>query len=261
MKPGSLSKGKTLLALFIVTACAVAFISWGRDQRFDQLQVKTDHSDTIPKKERKVRDLDEVINELDRIDVEIHLDKAMQEVNEALKQLNGEKMKLQIEKSLKDIELDKIKLEVDKAMKEVDFAKIEKELKESIAKIDFDKMQRELDEVRKIDLKELDEELAKARKELELAGPKLRKELDKAKVEIEKAKVEMKEYKSFVDGLDADGLINKKETYSIKHKDGKLLINDKEADSKTYNKYKSFLEKHKSFTIKKELDDFNIDVD
>ena len=78
---------------------------------------------------------------------------------------------------------------------------------------------------------------------------------------LEKAKVEMKEYKSFVDGLANDGLINKKEGYSIKHKDGKLTINDKEANAKTYNKYRSFLERHKKFNIEKDLDDFELDTD
>ena len=34
--------------------------------------------------------------------------------------------------------------------------------------------------------------------------------MEKAKVGLEKAKAEMKEYKEFVDGLEKDGLINKK---------------------------------------------------
>ena len=78
---------------------------------------------------------------------------------------------------------------------------------------------------------------------------------------MEKAKVEMREYKSFVDGLANDGLINKKAGYTIKHKDGKLTINDKEANAKTYNKYRSFLEKHKKFRIEKDIDDFELDTD
>ena len=64
-----------------------------------------------------------------------------------------------------------------------------------------------------------------------------------------------------MDGLERDGLINKKDNYSIKHKDGKLIINDKEASEETYNKYRSFLEKHKKFKIEKNEDDFDIDMD
>jgi hypothetical protein len=267
MKPGSITTGKTLLALFIVAATAFALISWGHRQQPGQSKKEQYYKDTVPpKKDKKVRDLDEAIAELDNIDLKVHMDKAMKDVAEAMKQadsyrLDGEKIRLDIEKSMKEVDFDKIKMEVDKAMKEIDFAKIEKEVKESMTKIDWDKMKAELDEVKKINLKEVDEELAKAKKELEKIRPQIEKELQNAKVEIEKAKVEMKEYKSFVDGLADDGLIDKKEGYSIKHKDGKLTINDKEATNNTYNKYRSFLEKHKKFNIEKNKDDFNINMD
>ncbi len=262
MKPGSITTGKTLLALFIVSAIAFALISWDPQQKTDQFDQIQQAQDTVPqKKDNKIRDLDEAIAELEQIDLKVHLDKAMKEVNAALKQLDSEKIRLEIERSLKEIDFEKIKLEVDKAMKEVDAAKIEREIKESIAKIDFDKMKAELEKVKDIDMAEIDAELDKARKELEKAGPQIEKELKKAKLEIEKAKVEMKEYKSFVDGLANDGLINKKAGYTIKHKDGKLTINDKEASTKTYNKYRSFLDKHKKFRIEKDLDDFDLDTD
>ena len=262
MKPGSITTGRTLLALFIVATTAFILISWGDRQQPDQLRQDHYYDDTVPpKKNKKVRDLDEAIAELDNIDLKMHMDKAMKEVAEALKEIDGEKIRLDIEKSMKEIDFDKIKLEIDKAMKEVDFARIEKEVKESMAKIDWDKMKAELDEVKKINFKEVEEEMAKAKKELEKIGPQIEKEMQKAKVEIEKAKVEMKEYKSFVDGLANDGLIDKKEGYSIKHKDGKLMINDKEATDKTYDKYRSFLEKHKKFNMEKNKDDFNINMD
>jgi soluble cytochrome b562 len=122
-------------------------------------------------------------------------------------------------------------------------------------------MKAEIDEVKKIDLSEMEAEVEKAKEEMKNIGPKIEKEMQKAKVEIEKAKVEMKEYKSFVDGLEKDGLINKKENYSIKHKDGTLTINDKEASAETYNKYRSFLDKHKKFHIEKDEDDFDMDMD
>ena len=104
-------------------------------------------------------------------------------------------------------------------------------------------------------------EMEKAKKEMEKIGPEIEKELKKAKVEIEKAKAEMKEYKSFVDGLNNDGMINKKEGYSLKHEDGRLMINDKEAPARTYEKYRSFLQKHPKFNIEKNKDDFNINMD
>ena len=262
MKPGSIKTGKTLLAVLFVGGIAFALISWGRQQNPGNPGKKQQVQDTIPeRKDRKVRDLDEAISELERVDINEHVEKALKEVSAALKQIDAEKMKLDIEKSLKEVDFDKIKMEVDKAMKEVDAAKIEQQVKESIAKIDFEKMKAELEKIKQIDLAKVDAELAKARKEMEKAGPEIEKELKKARVEIERAKAEMKEYKTFVDGLSSDGLINKKTGYTISHEDGKLTINGKQASAGTYNKYKTFLEKHKKFRIKKDLDDFDLDTD
>jgi len=61
--------------------------------------------------------------------------------------------------------------------------------------------------------------------------------------------------------LEEDGLINKKEEYTIKHRNGELIINGKVQPETVYNKYRNFLEKHKTLTIEKSDDDFNIDVD
>ena len=122
-------------------------------------------------------------------------------------------------------------------------------------------MKAELNEAKKIDLAEMEAGLAEAREEMKKIGPEIEKELKKAKLEIEKAKTELKEYKSFVDGLEKDGLINKKESYSIKYKNGKLTINDKEASDKTHEKYRDFLDKHKKFNIEKDDNDFDIDMD
>ena len=115
-------------------------------------------------------------------------------------------------------------------------------------------MKAELEKVKDIDLKKIQNEM----KEL---GPKLEKDLQKAKKEIEKAKSEIREYKSFVDGLENDGLINKKEGFTLKHKDGELFINGNKASQLTHTKYRSFLEKHKKFNIKINDDDFNLDLD
>jgi chromosome segregation ATPase len=110
-------------------------------------------------------------------------------------------------------------------------------------------------------MSKLNEEMKKLGEELKEMGPKLEKEMQKAKEEIEKAKAEIKEYKTFVDGLENDGLISKKDGYTLKHKDGELLINGKKADASTYSKYRSFLDKHPKFSINKSDDDFDMDMD
>ena len=92
-----------------------------------------------------------------------------------------------------------------------------------------------MEEVKKIDMSKIDAEMKKLEIEMKDLGPKIEKEMEKAKVEIEKAKVEMKEYKSFVDGLEKDGLINKKEGYTIQHKNGELIINGKKQPADVYS--------------------------
>ena len=283
MKSKTITGGRILFAICII-ALTLALVSWDRKQsngRFYQKQLSKSvgqTQDTIPSnKDKKIRDLDQAIAELEAIDIKVELEKALEEVNQAIKELDVQKIQLDVQKSMKEVDFDQIKAEVDMAMKEVnmqklqldvqqslkeiDFAKIEREVKESVAKIDWDKMKAGLDEVKKIDLSEMEAELSKVKDEMKKIGPEIEKELTKAKVEIDKAKVEMKEYKSFIDGLEKDGLMNKKETYSITYKDGKLTINGKEVSDKTYEKYRNFLDKHKKFNIEKAKDDFQIDMD
>ena len=110
MKPGSVTTGKTLLILLLVSAIAFGLISWGHQQKTDQSDQNQQVQDTVPqKKDKKIRDLDEALAELEQIDLKEHLDKAMKEVNAALKQLDSEKIRLEIEKSMKEIDFEKIK--------------------------------------------------------------------------------------------------------------------------------------------------------
>lgn len=277
MKPGSITIGRLLLASCIV-GTTLLLLSWDRKQTGGEVRQKQQQHDTIPqKRDKKVRDLDDAIAELEATDIDLEVQKAMGEVNKAMKELDAQKINLEVQKALREVDFSKAKAEVERAMKdldlqkiqldvqrsiqEVDFQKIEKEIKESMAKIDWNKMNEQLDAARKIDFSEMEAGLAKAQDEIKKMGPQLEKQLQEAKVQIEKAKAEMKEYKAFVDGLEKDGLINKKENYSIQHKNGKLTINDKEASPETYKKYRSFLDKHEKFEIEKDEDDFDIDMD
>jgi uncharacterized protein (DUF885 family) len=143
----------------------------------------------------------------------------------------------------------------------VDIEKIMKEVKESMEKIDLSKIKEEMNKVKEIDMKKLEEEMKELKEEMKEIGPRVEKEMEKAKVEMEKAKEQLKEFKGFVDGLASDGLIDKKAGYTLKHKDGELLINGKKASEQTYNKYRTFLEKNKKFSIEKTDDDFDMDLD
>lgn len=279
MKQVIKKKAPLLLAIFAVVL-TIGLVSWGQKQtgeRFEQSQ-----NDTTPKKnksdrDKKIRDLDDVLDELNDAEINVDMDKVRQEIADALKKIDFDKIKLEIDKAMKEVDLvkiqkevqeslakvdfDKIKTEIAEAMKEVDAAKIQREVQESLAKIDWDKMKLEIDKVRDVDMKKLEAEMKKLGEEMKELGPEMEKELGKAREEIEKAKVQIKEFKSFTDDLEKDGLINKKEGYTLKHKDGVLFINGKKASEQVYNKYRNFLEKNKKFSIEKTDDDFDMDLD
>ena len=279
MKPGTFANGRLLLVLLTV-GLTVGLVSWDHKQLPGKY--KQSINDTTPKKksidrDKRVRDLDDVLDELNAVDMKEEMEKAKKEIAEAMKSIDGDKIRMEINKALKEVDMakiqkevqeslakvdfNKIKEEVANALKEVDMAKIQKEVQESLAKVDFDKIKLEMEKVKDIDMKKFDADMKKMREEMKELGPKLEKEMEKAKVEMEKAKIEIKESKAFVDGLDNDGLINKKEGYTLKHKEGELFINGKKASEQTYSKYRSFLEMHKKFSIDKSDDDFNIDMD
>ena len=245
-------------------------------------------TDTVPKKkdsrEKKIRDLDDVLDELDnaqiQIDKELKLDmeKLKKELEAAFNKIDMDKIKLDIERSMKEIDFNKIQLEIENAMAKIDMDKIKLEL-DKLKEIDFSKMEadmkkmelemkkigpeieKSMEKIKEIDFSKMEAEMKKVEEEMKKIGPEIEKSMEKAKVEIEKAREEMKEYKNFVDGLEKDGLIDKKKDYLIKHADGELFINGKKQPTEVYNKYRSFLEKHRDFKIEKTEDDFNIDID
>ncbi|HUR66668.1 MAG TPA: hypothetical protein VMZ03_09995 [Chitinophagaceae bacterium] len=286
MKPAIVKNPNLLLALFALILTA-GLVSWDHKQspgRYEGSQNDTIPNKKLSDKDKKVRDLDDVIDELNAADFSVDMEKLRKELEETFKGFDGEKLKLDIEKAMKDVDfeklkidlqeslgkvdwdkmkmdLDKVKIELSESLKDLDLSKMQKELQESLAKVDWDKIKVDMDKVKDVDMKKLEEEMKKLRDEMKDLGPKMEKELANAKVEIEKAKADLKEFKNFVDGLENDGLINKKENYNLKHKDGELFINGKKASEQVYNKYRNFLEKHKKFNIQKEDDDFDMDLD
>ena len=272
MKLGTLTNNRLWMPVLAI-ALVVGLVSWDHRQMPSGNNQDQHPTDTLQKKkkvrtEKKVRDLDDVIEELEAVDMDREMAKVEEELSRALKEIDGEKIRLQVEQSLKEVDMNKIRQDIDKAMKELDWEKMKKDVEHTVAKIDWDKIKKELDEVKKIDFTKIEEEMKQVQEELKNLQPKLEKELanvkvdmEKAKVEIEKARAEMKEYKEFVDGLEKEGLINKKDNYSIRHEDGVLTVNGKKVSEQVYNKYRSFLEKHKKFNIERTADDFDIDMD
>ena len=250
------------IALF-VSGLVVATAAW---QNLPA-KPKQNKTDTIPDRNKKIRDIDEALEELEKSKEEVNrslneidFGKIEKEIREATEQihLDAEKMKAEINRTIKEVDAAKIQAEVQSAMKEVqrslkevDAEKIRAEMEESLAKVDWDKMHKEIEKVKSTDFKKIEEDLQKMKPEIE-------KSMKEAHKSIEKAKKELTEYKNFIDGLDKDGLINKKEQYTIEYKRGELTINGKKQPAEVVNKFSSFLKGRKDFTIKKDENNFNI---
>jgi hypothetical protein len=112
--------------------------------------------------------------------------------------------------------------------------------------------------VKTVDLEAVKNQLSEVKVQLEKLKPELEKSMQEARQSMAKAKAELQAYKRFVEGLEQDGLINKGKTYKIEHKDSQLIINGKQQPADVYSKYRSFLEKHKTFTLEKSDDGFKI---
>ena len=227
-------------------------------------------TDTVPTKQKKVKDLDEALAEIDRAEIEMQratkeVDgaKIEAEIRKAMKNMNVDmaNAKVEMEKALKEIDLQKINLEVQKAMKEVDWEKVKKEVNESLSKVDMEKIKAELqtaklemEKVKAVDLKKMQEEVA-------AIGPEIEKAMKEAKVDIEKARQEIMSYRNFVNALDADGHLKKSESYKVVYKNGELTVNGKTLAAEATKKYSEFLDGKKDFTLKKDNDGLNIDHD
>jgi hypothetical protein len=277
----SISFFKTQLSVLVVAiALVITLAAWKKDRHVQTLQTI---SDTLPKQDnKKVKDLDEVVQELDKIQVELErslnnipsmefdaekmkaeIEKSMKDINQeklelqvdqAMKQVDMEKVKAQMELAIKQIDREKIKLQMNEAMKDLDAQKLRLDVQEALAKVDMEKLKVQLEDLKKVELPKIEVEL----KEIK---PQIEKALDKAKQEIEKTKQDIKEYKSFEDALEKDGLINKRENYSIEHREGQLTINGKVQPQAVYNKYSDFLKKHKQFKWNKSEGELSLDKD
>jgi chromosome segregation ATPase len=270
MKPTTLKNSRfyLILATLVLTA---GLVSW--DHKQAPGNYGQPFTDTTPKKkgienyrDKKITDLDDVLEELNNADLRANMEQVHKQLSEAmekmdLKQIDLVKMKEDLQKSLSAIDMEKMKAEMKEAFSKVDMEKMKEQMEQAFSKVDMDKIKEEMEKVKEVDMEKVKVELEKVKEQMKDMGPKLEQELSKAKIDIEKAKEDIKEYKTFVDDLASDGLIDKKAEYTLKHDDGELFINGKKASEQTYNKYRSFLEKHKKFKIEKSNDNFNIDMD
>lgn len=215
-------------------------------------------ADTIPTKQKKIRDLDEALAELDRGEAEmakalkeIDFQKMEREIRASLKEIDMEKIKADVDKTLKEIDVEKMTAEVDKALKEIDIEKIRADVRQSLKEIDMEKIKAEVSKIKDVDI-------ARLKIEMEKLKPEIEKSIQEAKKDIEKARIEITSYKNLVNALDKDGLLKKSEDYKIEYKNGEMTVNGKKLSDDAVKKYSEFLTDKDGFTIEKEAGDFNI---
>jgi hypothetical protein len=252
------------LPLLVIVSALVLTVTFAQSNAGNN---KTPGNDTVPTKQKKVRDLDEALLELDkgeeelrRAMKEIDTEKIEREVREAMKKMDVDmvKMKEDIARAMKEIDAAKISAELQKGLaemqkglKSVDAEKINKEVAASIEKIDMQKMKEEMQVMKEIDMEKMKKDMANIRPEIE-------KSLAAAKKDIEKARKEITSYKNLVNALDKDGLLKKDQNYKIEYKDNQLTVNGKKLSAAETQKYREYLSGKEKFTIQKEDDDFNI---
>jgi len=105
-----------------------------------------DNCDTIPKKEKKIRDLDDVLDELNGVDFKMDMEKMQKELNESMKKLDMKKIQLDMEKAMRDVDFEKIQKEMEQSMAKIDFGNIEKEMAKAMKEFDAAKIQKEVQE-------------------------------------------------------------------------------------------------------------------
>ena len=147
---------------------------------------------------------------------------------------------------------------VDFAESERALARAERDLRaqEGIRRSEMQRAREEMTRARR-DLARMQADLPRIQEESRRSGETARRSVAEAGRSVARAREEMKEHQSFEEDLANAGLIDKNE-YSIEHRDGKLYLDGKEQPASVYEKYSSFLDKHKKFRWTKSKNEFNI---
>lgn len=257
MKKTILLKSLPLLLIASGLVLTVAFAQTNTGKQ------KAPTADTVPTKQKKIRDLDEALDEIDRAETEmqrsfkdVDQEKMEADIRKAMKEvdINMAKVKEDLAKSMKEFDKQKIQLEVQKAMQQIDAEKIKKEVQEALDKVDTVELKAELEKVKEIDMTKMKEQLANIQ-------PQVEKAMKEAKVSIEKARKEVTAYRNLVNALDRDGLLKKSENYTVEYKNKSLTVNGKKLSPEDTKKYSEYLTGKDDFTLQKEEDGMNIHND
>lgn len=173
-----------------------------------------------------------------------------------------------LEKQIEDVGYERAAEAYQKAVRDVDWKRLENAAGRSLAQTHaaMDRAQQKFTRDHKVQLMQLDRELAIAGKKLaqhsrELAyniERNVQVELRKAQVELKKSNGKLKDVQNLIDDLAKDKLIDKDGKYALEIKEGELYINGKlqpQSVTEKYKKrYKAFFEPGNHFNINSNKD-------
>ncbi len=238
------AKKKTIAVLTACSFMMITAMGFPESSLIRQMRFISTFIDTVPE------------NNSIHIDIDMKdLDKAMKDLDKQLKEIEWDKINKDIAISLQSIDWKNIQSEIDKSVKNIDMGKIEIDIKNAVndAKINFnsEEFKKSMEEVRKINMKEILEELKKAKIELEKNKERIKIDIRGVKDEIKKASAGLQEIKEMTNEMEKDKLLNKKEGYTIEFKNQELFINGKKQSEKVAEKYRKYF-KGKSFKLERE---------
>lgn len=214
------------------------------------------------------------------------------QTEQALKAVDWKKINEQIAASMKAIDWNKINAEVDAAVKES--ANVDPEMIRQSVELGLKSAQTalaaiDLEKIIKQSMQHIPgpEERAAIRQEMATAREAQREAMAEARAEIEKARAEMqnahrsvqaaaraetnarrharraeithKQYKTLLEKMEADKLIDRSKPFTIEKKDGQLYINGNRQPDSVLDKYRPYLNASE-ITIKGSKDNLNVNV-
>jgi chromosome segregation ATPase len=248
--------GKQITPLLIcgIVLGGIVAVSWQIDSTRMQKQKSLAGTDTVPAgriyygEDSDRVALDEAIK-----DLEI----ARQQVNRQIKQSVRTNLE-QAQKTLAAIDAQRIAADVNRSLKDINWADIDRQVKESLLqvqdqlqqlnvqmpeiKIELEKVMAENNRINTEQLRLSLEQAKQAMKNIKLPelDHEVKKALQNAEQELQRAKAELQQMETFVNALDADGLINKHKAYIVEWKNDKLYINGTEQPASVTGKYRKY---------------------
>ncbi|MBS1743854.1 MAG: hypothetical protein JST81_12540 [Bacteroidetes bacterium] len=260
------NKQAVVLATVCLLIAGISF-SFQDSPNINLLQGKPMQKDTVPDKKDRGMTMKEFENLSDVLDKsllevsedikKIDLDKALQSAELSLQAIDMEKMLKEVERSLAQTDFRKITAEALSAVNEEEWSNHKTEIEKAMKEAQKE-MEQAKEEMKKINVTEIKKEMEQARKEMMKSRDELKKIdfhniINDAKAEVEKAKSSIKELQTMFDEMEADGLIKKKDGFTIEYLNNDLFINGEKKSSDITGKYrKYFKEDHFKINIEKE---------